>query len=199
MPVAGAIAYIVTTAERAKTLRKPPVYLLGAGVSQGYDNHWYMPDMTVTPTVYSAPQAYAMAGYGAKDMQFAEFYDCYTILVSLLPGGRRHLIPKGEVGPFFETTDTTYKGTFPINTDGGQLSAGQLNGIGASGCQQLVETVRQIRGEAGERQVARHDLCDRQHERRHALAGSDGGAGQRRPPCKTRTGHTALHLREPEA
>ncbi|HWO74277.1 MAG TPA: thiolase family protein [Dehalococcoidia bacterium] len=158
MPVAGAIAFIVTTAERAKTLRKPPVYLLGAGVSQGYDNHWYMPDMTITPTVYSAPKAYAMAGYGPKDMQFAEFYDCYTILVSccLEDAG---LIPKGEAGPFFESVDTTYKGTFPINTDGGQLSAGQLNGIGASGCQQLVEAVRQIRGEAGERQVAKHDLC----------------------------------------
>jgi acetyl-CoA acetyltransferase len=69
------------------------------------------------------------------------------------------MIPKGEAGPFFESTDTTYKGSFPINTDGGQLSAGQLNGAGASGCQQLVETVRQIRGEAGERQVARHDLA----------------------------------------
>ena len=68
------------------------------------------------------------------------------------------IVPKGEIGPFFAATDTTYKGTFPINTDGGQLSAGQLNGIGASGCQQLVETVRQVRGEAGERQVAKHDL-----------------------------------------
>jgi acetyl-CoA acetyltransferase len=82
MPVAGAIAYIVTTAERARTLPKPPVYMLGAGVSQGYDNHWYMPDMTYTPTIYSAPKAYAMAGYGPKEMQFANFYDCYTILVS---------------------------------------------------------------------------------------------------------------------
>jgi acetyl-CoA acetyltransferase len=158
MPVAGAIAYIVTTAERARTLPKPPVYLLGTGVSQGYDNHWYMPDMTYTPTIYSAPKAYAMAGYGPKEMQFANFYDCYTILVSacLEDAG---LIPKGEAGPFFESTDTTYKGSFPINTDGGQLSAGQLNGAGASGCQQLVETARQIRGEAGERQVARHDLA----------------------------------------
>jgi acetyl-CoA acetyltransferase len=157
MPVAGAIAYVVTTAERAKTLRKPPVYLLGAGISQGLDNHFFMPDITYTPTVYSAPKAYAMAGYGAKDMQFAEFYDCYTILESacLEDAG---LIPKGEAGPFFESTDTTYKGTFPINTDGGQLSAGQLNGAGASGCQQLVEAVRQIRGEAGERQIANHDL-----------------------------------------
>ncbi|MBI2886008.1 MAG: hypothetical protein HYY02_02240 [Chloroflexi bacterium] len=65
---------------------------------------------------------------------------------------------KGEVGPFFESTDTTYKGTFPINTDGGQLSAGQLNPAGASGTQQIVEATRQIRGQAGVRQIPRHDL-----------------------------------------
>ena len=66
---------------------------------------------------------------------------------------------KGEIGPFFESTDTTYKGTFPINTDGGQLSAGQLNPTVASGTQQIVEATRQVRGQAGERQVARNDLC----------------------------------------
>jgi acetyl-CoA acetyltransferase len=99
-----------------------------------------------------------MAGYGMKDMQFAEFYDCYTILVAccLEDAG---LCPKGEIGNYFVSTDTTYKGSFPINTDGGQLSAGQLNGTGASGCQQLVEATRQIRGLAGDRQVANHDLC----------------------------------------
>ena len=48
-------------------------------------------------------------------------------------GSFEGIIPKGEAGPYFESTDTTYKGTFPINTDGGQLSAGQLIG-GSSGC-----------------------------------------------------------------
>ncbi|MBI4497003.1 MAG: hypothetical protein HY689_03770 [Chloroflexi bacterium] len=66
---------------------------------------------------------------------------------------------KGEIGPFFESTDTTYKGTFPINTDGGQLSAGQLNPGGASGTQQIVEATRQLRGQAGARQVAKNNLC----------------------------------------
>jgi acetyl-CoA C-acetyltransferase len=68
------------------------------------------------------------------------------------------ICPKGEIGPFFESTDTTYKGSFPINTDGGQLSAGQLNPVGASGTQQIVEATRQIRGTVGERQIARHDV-----------------------------------------
>jgi acetyl-CoA acetyltransferase len=157
MPSAGGIAFIVTTAERARTLRRPPVYLLGAGVSQGYDNSWLTPDPCQTATAFSAPAAYRMAGYGPKDFQFAEFYDCYTILEAccLEDAG---ICPKGEIGAFFETTDTTYKGSFPINTDGGQLSAGQLI-AGSSGTQHVVEAVRQVRGMAGERQVAKHDLC----------------------------------------
>ena len=68
------------------------------------------------------------------------------------------LVQMGEIGPFFESTDTTYKGTFPINTDGGQLSAGQLNPAGASGCQQIAEAVRQIRGLEPGNQLARHDI-----------------------------------------
>jgi len=157
MPSAGGIAFIVTTAERARTLRRPPVFLLGAGVAQGYENSWLTPDFCQTATAFSAPAAYRMAGYGPKDFEFAEFYDCYTILEAccLEDAG---ICPKGEVGNFLESTDTTYKGTFPINTDGGQLSAGQLIG-GSSGTQHVVEAVRQIRGMAGDRQVAKHDLC----------------------------------------
>ena len=63
---------------------------------------------------------------------------------------------KGEIGPFYESTDTTYKGTFPINTDGGQLSGGQSP---ATGFQHVVEGVRQIMGRAGDRQVPKNDLC----------------------------------------
>src|SRR5688572_9726298 len=157
MPSAGGIAYIMTTAERARLLRRPPVYVLGAAVAQGFDNSWLTPDLTQTAAAFSAPAAYRMAGYSPKDFQFAEFYDCYTILhaTTLEDAG---ICPKGEIGPFFESTDTTFKGSFPINTDGGQLSCGQFI-AGSSGTQHVTEAVRQIRGMAGERQVARHDLC----------------------------------------
>ena len=64
---------------------------------------------------------------------------------------------KGEIGPFYESTDTTYKGSFPVNTDGGQLSGGQPGGAG--GFRQVTEAARQIMGKAGERQVPRNDLC----------------------------------------
>ncbi len=158
MPAAGAIAFIVASAERARSLPNQPAYLLGAGVRQGYHNPWLNPDFTRVPAAESAPAAFQMARYGPKDVQFAQMYDCYTILeaVSLEDCG---ICPKGEIGPFFENTDTTYKGRFPINTDGGQLSAGQLNGAGASGTQQVVEAARQLMGRAGERQVARKDLA----------------------------------------
>ncbi len=66
------------------------------------------------------------------------------------------ICPKGEIGPFFDSTDTTYKGTFPINTDGGQLSGGQPGTAG--GFRHVVEAARQIMGRAGVRQIARNDL-----------------------------------------
>jgi acetyl-CoA C-acetyltransferase len=66
------------------------------------------------------------------------------------------IVPKGEIGPFFESTDTTYKGSFPINTDGGQLSGGQPRLVG--GFRHVVEAARQIMGKAGVRQVPRNDI-----------------------------------------
>ncbi|HEY7709024.1 MAG TPA: thiolase family protein [Candidatus Entotheonella sp.] len=76
MPCAGAAACIVTSAERALSLPNPPVYLLGAaaGVSD-HDMLWQSPRMTTTPVAVSARKAYEMAGYGPRDIQFAEFYD----------------------------------------------------------------------------------------------------------------------------
>ena len=64
---------------------------------------------------------------------------------------------KGEIGPFYESTDTTFKGSFPITTDGGQLSGGQP-GL-AGGFRHVIEGARQIMGKAGVRQVALNDLC----------------------------------------
>jgi acetyl-CoA acetyltransferase len=156
MPCGGAAAVIVTTAERAKASLTRPVYVLGGGVALDDFAGMQRPDITVTPVARSAPIALAMSGYTPRDIQFAEFYDCYTILhaACLEDAG---LVPKGEIGPFFASTDTTYKGSFPINTDGGQLSGGQP-GL-AGGFRHVVEGARQIMGKAGPRQVARNDLC----------------------------------------
>lgn len=75
-----------------------------------------------------------------------------------LEDARVYGLRKGDIGPFMDSHDTTYKGDAPMNTDGGQLSVGQLNPAGASGGQQIVNAVRQIRVEAGAFQVARNDL-----------------------------------------
>ena len=76
MPCGGAAACIVTSAERARTLPQPPVYILGAatGVSD-HDAIWQADRITTTPVAVSARKAYEMAGYGPRDMQFAQFYD----------------------------------------------------------------------------------------------------------------------------
>jgi len=156
MPAAGAAACILTTAERAKALPNRPVYLLGAGLEQANAAIWQTARITTSPAQVSAARAFAMAGYSPRDIQFAEFYDCYTILVAMTledAGFAR----KGEIGPFYEATDTTYKGSFPINTDGGQISGGQP-GL-AGGFRHVIEAARQVMGRAGERQVRRNDLC----------------------------------------
>lgn len=157
MPVSGGAACIVTTAERARTLPNPPVFILGAGgPATRHDDIWSEEETATSPVVLSAPRALQMAGYSVKDMQFAQFYDCYTILTMMCLEDAG-ICPKGEIGPFYENTDTTYKGTFPINTDGGQISGGQP-GI-AGGFRHVIEATRQIMGRGGVRQVAKNDLC----------------------------------------
>ncbi len=75
MPCAGGEAVIVTTAEKARAMPNRPVYVLGAGLSVTHLAAWNLDRMTTSPTKWSAPDALKMAGYAAKDMQFAQFYD----------------------------------------------------------------------------------------------------------------------------
>jgi len=83
-------------------------------------------------------------------MAFAQLYDDYTIAV-LMQLEDAGFCEKGEGGPFLEDTDISFDGKLPVNTHGGQLSAGQA-GIGG-GFGHIVEAVRQLRGEGGDRQV----------------------------------------------
>ena len=157
MPCGGANAVVVTSAERARTLPNAPVYVLGVGgPATSHDTIWQEDDVATSPVVISAPAALQMAGYNITEMQFAEFYDCYTILVMMCLEDAG-LVPKGEIGPFYEETDTTYKGSFPVNTDGGQISGGQP-GL-AGGFRHIVEATRQVQQRAGVRQVEKADLC----------------------------------------
>ncbi len=158
MPCSGAHAVIVTSAERARAMPNPPVYILGTGgPATRHDIIWTDDNITTTPVVDSAPTAFQMAQVNPGDIQFAQFYDCYTVLAMacLEDAG---IVPKGDIGPFYQDTDTTFAGEFPINTDGGQIGAGQSGGLGG-GFRHVVEATRQIMRRGEDRQVEEVDLC----------------------------------------
>jgi acetyl-CoA acetyltransferase len=150
----GAGAVVLTSAERARDLRQPPVYVLGAGTSHTHSMISQMPDLTVTAGAVSGPKAFAMAGVGPGDVDVAELYDSFTITV-LLALEDLGFCAKGEGGPFVESTDLGPGGSFPLNTNGGGLS---YTHPGMYGMFLLVEAARQLRGHAGDRQVPGADV-----------------------------------------
>jgi acetyl-CoA acetyltransferase len=150
MPCAGACSYIVTRADIARSMRHKPAYILGGGLGIPRNNLTHLGEITIAPVGRAAKKAFEMSGYGPRDMQVMEIYDSFTITVicELEDTG---FCQKGEGGDFVQEHDLTFKGDFPTNTHGGQLSCGQASTAG--GCAQVTEAVRQIRREAGEHQV----------------------------------------------
>ena len=112
--------------------------------------------MLATPIGPASRKAFAMAGYTPRDMHMAQIYDCYsiTVLLTLEDAG---FAEKGKGLQFVREHDFTFKGNFPMNTHGGQLSFGQTGSAG--GMTQVIEAMQQIQGRAGARQLARHDLA----------------------------------------
>jgi acetyl-CoA acetyltransferase len=145
----GGVAVIVTSAERARTLRKPPVYIWGMG--QGHPGG-EPAETLVSGAPLASATAFRMAGISARDVQLCELYDCYTFtaLVTLEDYG---LCAKGEGGPFIAAGHTAPGGALPVNTGGGQLSSSYMWGMTP-----LAEGITQARGEGGARQVPRHDV-----------------------------------------
>ena len=156
MPVAGGAAVVVASKEAAKRSRHRPTFITGFGEHLMHKTPTYSPDLLNTPIGPAANQAFAMAGIARSDVDVAQLYDCYsiTVLLSIEDSG---FCGKGEGMAFVAEHDLTYKGDFPVNTHGGQLSYGQT-GL-AGGFTQVLEGVRQIRGDAGERQVASCDAA----------------------------------------
>jgi len=145
----GGAALLLTSAERAADLRRPPVHLLGYGEAQTHRSITSMPDLTVTAAVESGRRAYQQAGVSPAEVDVVQLYDAFTINTILFledlgfcakgDGGR--LAASGDIGP---------GGRLPVNTNGGGLSYCHP---GMYGLFALVEAVRQLRGEAGTRQV----------------------------------------------
>ena len=152
---AGGGAIVMTSEERARDLKSKPIHVRGYGESQ---SHWTisaMPDLTETTAILSGAAAMEMAGVTHGEVDVVEVYDSFTVTV-LLTIESLGFCRKGEGGPFFEGGRTAPGGDFPLNTNGGGLSYAHP---GMYGIFPLIESVRQLRGECGERQVAGAEIA----------------------------------------
>src|SRR5436309_2887493 len=161
----GGGAIVVTTADRARRLPKKPVRVLGTGESHTHRHIAAMRDFTTTAATASSAAAWEMAGLGPCDMDVVQVYDAFTIntIVGLEDLG---FCAKGDGGRLIEA-GTGPGSKLPVNTSGGGLAYCHP---GMFGIFLLVETVRQLRGECGARQVeaARHGVA-------HAFGGVFSG------------------------
>ncbi len=143
----GAVALVVTSAERARDLRRHPVLIRAATWGSGQTLYSNGNDLTESAARRMAPRLFAQAGLGPDEVDVAMLYDCFTwtVLVQLEDYG---FCPKGEGGPFAASGATRLGGALPVNTHGGFLSEGYVHGLN-----HVAEAVAQLRGDAGERQV----------------------------------------------
>lgn len=151
----GAAAVIMTRADRAKDCRKPPIYLLGAAAEHWHKQISAMPDICTTAATVSGSRALAEAGIGIDEIDVVELYDAFTISTIMLLEDLG-FCPKGEGGRFVSDGHIAPGGSLPVNTNGGGLSCCHP---GMYGLFTIVEAVRQLRGEAGERQIAGAELA----------------------------------------
>lgn len=146
----GGGAVVITSSERARDLRRAPVHYLGAA-----EAHWSMgisqlPDVTTTAASETGPRAFELAGLTPADVDVVQLYDAFTISVLLFLEDLG-FCGKGEAGEFVADGAIGPGGRLPVNTNGGGLSYCHP---GMFGILALVEAVRQLRGDAGDRQVA---------------------------------------------
>jgi acetyl-CoA acetyltransferase len=143
----GGAAVLLAAEEYVRDCRTAPVWVLGTGEHLSHATMSEWPDFTVSPAAVSGRLAFERAGVRPEEIDLAEIYDAFTYmtLVTLEDLG---FCKKGEGGAFVQSR------TLPVNTDGGGLSAQHP---GMRGLFLLVEAVRQLRGETGERQVRARD------------------------------------------
>lgn len=152
----GGAAVVLTSRERAKHFRQRPVYLLGAGEGHGHEHISAARSLTTSAAVEAGERAYAMAGVGPRDIDFAQLYDCFTpvVVIELEDLG---FCNKGEGGAFVTAGHTAPGGSLPVNTHGGLLSHSHPGNPGSMFA--LTETVAQLRRSAGDRQLPKADIA----------------------------------------
>lgn len=155
MPCVGGAAILVTDADLVPAAAHRPVRIAGSGEAMSVKSAHHAPDLLCSPVVAAAARAFAMAGSSPSAMHAVQIYDCYsiTVLVTLENAG---FCGAGEGKELLNSRDLTWRGDFPINTNGGQLGYGQTGLAGGMG--HVVEGARQIMGRAGGRQIAN---CER--------------------------------------
>ena len=150
LPANGGKAYILASPESARSLRKPPIWLLGWGERENPSaGPRYRANPLITGIRECAGSAFKMAGVTHKDIKCLNLYDDYIPIVMLQIEDLGFCKKNDRV--FFEKTDFTFKGDLPIQTSGGMINCGQPSTTG--GMLHVIETARQLRHEAGDRQV----------------------------------------------
>ena len=163
----GAACVILASEGRAKEISKKPVWLDGMACATASMSVLRRPDLVGLPSAREAAKtAYEMAGVTADDIKVADVHDCFTI-AEILAYEDLGFCKKGEGGQFIADKQTYIGGKVAVNVDGGLKSKGHP--IGATGVSMTVEIAKQLRGDAGERQVPDADV---------GLTHNVGGIGQ---------------------
>jgi acetyl-CoA C-acetyltransferase len=145
MPCHGGAGVLIANADIARQSRHRPVWITGFGERITFKTPTYAADLLRSPIEQAAQMAFTMSGTSPAEIDVASVYDCYTItvLMTLEDAG---FCKKGEGMSFVSSHDLTFRGDFPVNTSGGQLSFGQAGGAG--GMHHVCDATRQLMGRA---------------------------------------------------
>jgi acetyl-CoA C-acetyltransferase len=162
----GAAAILLVNEELASSFSDAPLHIIGSGQASDVALHDRADLTSLRAAQLAGHQAYEMAGLTFADIQVAEVHDCFTI-AELIASEDLGFFQPGHGWRAAEEGQTARSGPRPINTSGGLKSKGHP--VGASGAGQVVEIWKQLRGQAGERQVPGASL---------GLTHNVGGTGQ---------------------